>query len=55
MRRFQVANHSCLMVKYSKDDRYDRDAVATHDRSVGMSYYKWSPPKAVPPRLSTAE
>jgi len=35
MRRFQVANHSCLMVKYSKDDRYDRDAVATHDRSVG--------------------
>jgi len=23
------------MVKYSKDDRYDRDAVATHDRSVG--------------------
>jgi len=34
MRRFQVANHSCLMVKYSKDDRYDRDAVATHDRQM---------------------
>ena len=34
MRRFQVANHSCLMIKYSKDDRYDRSSVATHDKLV---------------------
>lgn len=34
MRRFQVANHSCLMIKYSKDDRYDKSSVATHDKLV---------------------
>ena len=34
MRRFQVANHSCLMIKYSKDNRYDKSSVATHDKLV---------------------
>ena len=34
MRRFQVANHSCLMIKYSKDNRYDKSSIATHDKLV---------------------
>lgn len=34
MKRFQVANHACLMIKYAKDVRYDQNGVSTHDRSV---------------------
>ena len=34
MRRFQVANQACLMIKYAKDTRYDQSGVATHDRSA---------------------
>ena len=34
MRRYQVANHACFIVKYAKDDRYDKEAVATHDRLI---------------------
>lgn len=34
MQRFQLANHPCLVVKYSKDDRYDKNGVSTHDRRV---------------------
>jgi len=32
MRRFQVANHSCLMIKYAGDDRYSEADMATHDK-----------------------
>ncbi|XP_077980452.1 thymidine kinase, cytosolic-like [Glandiceps talaboti] len=34
IKRFQIANHSCLIIKYAKDDRYDKNGVATHDREV---------------------
>lgn len=32
MKRYQIANYKCLVVKYSKDDRYDKEGIATHDR-----------------------
>jgi thymidine kinase len=34
IRRFQVANHSCLMIKYSKDDRYSKEDISTHDKLI---------------------
>jgi thymidine kinase len=34
VKRFQVANQACLMIKYAKDNRYDKNGVATHDRQV---------------------
>ena len=34
MQRFQLANHPCLVIKYSKDDRYDKNGISTHDRRV---------------------
>lgn len=34
MKRFQIANHSCLMIKYSKDIRYSENGVSTHDKQV---------------------
>ena len=34
MRRFEVANHSCFMIKYSKDHRYSKDSVSTHDKTM---------------------
>lgn len=37
MRRFTVANHSCLMIKYAKDDRYSDEGVATHDRQISSA------------------
>lgn len=32
IKRYQVANHPCMVIKYEKDNRYDTDGVATHDR-----------------------
>lgn len=32
MKRFQIANHACLIIKYAKDERYDKKGVATHDK-----------------------
>ncbi|XP_022317984.2 thymidine kinase, cytosolic-like isoform X2 [Crassostrea virginica] len=34
MKRYQIANYKCLVVKYSKDDRYDKEGIATHDRQT---------------------
>ncbi|XP_041362978.1 thymidine kinase, cytosolic-like isoform X2 [Gigantopelta aegis] len=34
MKRYQIANYNCLIIKYSKDDRYDKDGIATHDRQT---------------------
>lgn len=42
MKRFQVANHACLMIKYSKDDRYDKNGIATHDQHHVTSAYACS-------------
>lgn len=33
LRRFQIAQYKCLMIKYAKDTRYG-DSFCTHDRSV---------------------
>ena len=33
VKRYQIANHSCLLIKYDKDVRYDEDnRVSTHDQ-----------------------
>ena len=29
-----MANHSCLMIKYSKDDRYSKEDISTHDKLI---------------------
>ncbi|KAK3782179.1 hypothetical protein RRG08_032930 [Elysia crispata] len=34
MKRFQIANYSCLVIKYAKDVRYDVSGIATHDKQV---------------------
>merc|ERR1719383_1276252 len=34
LKRYQIANHKCLIVKYAKDDRYDKDGIATHDKQT---------------------
>ncbi|TRY82633.1 hypothetical protein DNTS_032578 [Danionella cerebrum] len=34
VRRFQVAQYSCLLIKYSKDTRYSLSGMATHDRNT---------------------
>lgn len=32
MKRYQIAQHKCLVFKYLGDDRYDDTNVATHDQ-----------------------
>ncbi|KAM3865033.1 thymidine kinase, cytosolic [Diretmus argenteus] len=32
VRRFQVAQYKCLVIKYAKDTRYSEKGMATHDR-----------------------
>ncbi|XP_071960838.1 thymidine kinase, cytosolic-like [Antedon mediterranea] len=32
IKRYQIANHSCLLIKYIKDDRYSSENISTHDR-----------------------
>ncbi|XP_030064513.1 thymidine kinase, cytosolic isoform X2 [Microcaecilia unicolor] len=34
VRRFQVAQYKCLVVKYDKDVRYSMNRLATHDRNL---------------------
>merc|ERR1712004_277782 len=34
LKRLQIANYHCLIVKYSKDTRYDQESIATHDRQT---------------------
>ena len=31
LKRYQIANYNCLIVKYAKDVRYDNESIATHD------------------------
>lgn len=33
VRRFQIAQYKCLVIKYAKDTRYS-NSFSTHDRSV---------------------
>lgn len=34
MKRFQIANYRCLVVKYENDNRYDDESLATHDKQL---------------------
>ena len=34
IRRYQIANQDCLVIKYAKDNRYSTDEVATHDKQA---------------------
>ncbi|KTF85620.1 hypothetical protein cypCar_00029658 [Cyprinus carpio] len=34
VRRFQVAQYCCLLIKYAKDTRYSQTGMATHDKST---------------------
>ncbi|XP_063852785.1 thymidine kinase, cytosolic-like [Scylla paramamosain] len=34
LRRYQLAKHRCLVVKYANDLRYDNTSLATHDKQV---------------------
>ncbi|RUS90083.1 hypothetical protein EGW08_002125 [Elysia chlorotica] len=34
MKRYQIANYHCLVIKYAKDVRYDVSGIATHDKQV---------------------
>lgn len=44
LNRFEMANHKCLVVKYSRDNRYETDAttdcILTHDRNSYMANFK---------------
>ena len=30
LKRYQIANHKCLIFKYTKDERYGKDGIVTH-------------------------
>ncbi|XP_068176912.1 thymidine kinase, cytosolic [Antennarius striatus] len=34
VRRFQIAQYNCLVIKYAKDTRYSEKGMATHDKSI---------------------
>ncbi|KAK7072749.1 Thymidine kinase, cytosolic [Halocaridina rubra] len=34
LKRYQIAKHNCLIIKYAKDVRYDNDGIATHDKQT---------------------
>jgi len=34
LKRYQIANHKVLIVKYAKDVRYDTNGIATHDKQI---------------------
>ncbi|XP_060906520.1 thymidine kinase, cytosolic [Labrus mixtus] len=34
VRRFQIAQYNCLVIKYAKDTRYSDDGMATHDKNT---------------------
>lgn len=33
MRRYDISNHRCFLIKYANDDRYDKENVSTHDQA----------------------
>lgn len=34
IKRYQVANHECLLIKYAKDARYSDEYLSTHDKHM---------------------
>ncbi|NWI12239.1 KITH protein, partial [Crypturellus soui] len=58
VRRFQLAQYRCLLVKYAKDTRYGAAGLSTHDRRVaapGASPRPRGRPAHPCPRRSTME
>ncbi|EDV20610.1 uncharacterized protein TRIADDRAFT_31584, partial [Trichoplax adhaerens] len=37
VRRLQIGNQSCVIIKYANDNRYDKDGVATHDLQIAKA------------------
>ncbi|XP_065826518.1 thymidine kinase, cytosolic-like [Oscarella lobularis] len=37
MKRYEIAKHSCIIIKYDKDNRYSNDGISTHDQQVGSA------------------
>eukprot|EP00116_Pleurobrachia_bachei_P015195 sb/3475457/ len=37
IQRYSIAQARCLLIKHSKDDRYDEDSVITHDKRTIVS------------------
>lgn len=33
LKRYQIANYKCLIIKYAADNRYTKEGIATHDRA----------------------
>ena len=34
IKRYQIANYKCLLIKYAKDLRYDKENLCTHDQQT---------------------
>ena len=34
LKRYQIANHQVLVIKYEGDNRYDKEQIATHDKQM---------------------
>lgn len=34
LKRYEIANHKCLIVKYAGDTRYDAENISTHDKQA---------------------
>lgn len=34
LKRYQFANHRCLIIKYQRDTRYDKESISTHDHQT---------------------
>jgi thymidine kinase len=34
LKRYQFANHRCLIIKYQRDTRYDKENISTHDHQT---------------------
>jgi hypothetical protein len=40
VKRFETANHRCLVIKYARDTRYDDgDCISTHDKLFKFIIY----------------
>ncbi|XP_043190497.1 thymidine kinase, cytosolic-like isoform X1 [Amphibalanus amphitrite] len=49
LKRYQVANHRCLIIKYANDNRYADKDISTHDRQTlaAVSATKLEPLKSI--------
>ncbi|KAI0218122.1 Thymidine kinase, cytosolic [Lamellibrachia satsuma] len=34
LKRYQLASYECLIIKYAKDERYEKNGIATHDKQT---------------------